>query len=101
MRRKIAGYFVVTVAILLVSVSVDFARQDPGVAETAQALVQEAPANYRSPGNRHKLSVADRALSLAVEHKGGRLIADYGSYRVYEVDTAASRELTQEGMIEY
>jgi hypothetical protein len=76
-----------------ISVSLDYARQGPGAGP-------QEPAKYQSPGNRHKIKVGDRGLSLAVEKKGGRLIADYESYRIYEVDSAASKELTQGGLIE-
>jgi hypothetical protein len=92
-NRRAVGYLVVIIAMLPISVSLDYARQATGID-------QEEPAKYRSPGNRHKIKVGDRGLSLAVEKKGGRLVADYGSYRVYEVDTATSKELTEGGLIE-
>src|SRR5687767_4418765 len=86
-------YLLIIISILPISVSLDYARQVPGVGP-------EEPSKYRSPGNRHKIKVSDRGLSLAVEKKGGRLIADYGSYRIYEVDTATNKELTEGGLIE-
>ena len=87
MNRRTVRFLVILIAMSPISVSLDHAKQ-------------EEPAKYRSPGNRHKIKVSDRGLSLAVEKKGGRLIADYGSYRIYEVDTATNKELTAGGLIE-
>ncbi len=41
----------------------------------------------------HKIQVTDPALAAQIETQGGRLIADYGSYRLYEVDHIAPEML--------
>src|SRR5947209_7765683 len=53
-------------------------------------LSAEVPAEegYRSPGARHKLRLEDRELAREMTAKGGRLVADYDSYLVVEVDSA-------------
>src|SRR5262245_22601784 len=46
-----------------------------------------APA-YHSPGDRHKVSVSDEKVSQDLEKQGGRLIADYGSYKIFDVSSS-------------
>jgi subtilisin-like proprotein convertase family protein len=41
--------------------------------------------SYRSPGVRHKVSVSDPNTARALEKQGARVIADYGSYKLFEV----------------
>jgi hypothetical protein len=58
------------------------------VKKTALILLL-ALAQDLSGQNTHKLQVADSAQAVQVTAAGGRLIADYGSYRLYEVREAA------------
>jgi subtilisin-like proprotein convertase family protein len=48
---------------------------------------------YRSPGERHKVSISDPQLAESLRQQGGRIVADYGSYKLLEVDTAAANTL--------
>jgi subtilisin-like proprotein convertase family protein len=45
---------------------------------------------YRSPGARHKVIASDPKSAAALEAQGARLVADYGSYKLFDV----SSELT-------
>src|SRR5207244_5010025 len=49
---------------------------------------------YRSPGDRHKVSVSDRQLVAGLKSEGGRVIADYGSFVLLEVNGAMADSLT-------
>ena len=61
---------------------------------------QPLNAGYRSPGNRHKVQVSDERLAREVEARGGRLVADYGGFKVFEVDSAAVEALGRKRGIE-
>lgn len=62
----------------------------------------EQPLNdgYRSPGNRHKVKVSDETTEREVEARGGRKVADYGGFKVFEVDSAAVQALGRQRGIE-
>lgn len=48
---------------------------------------------YLSRGGRHKITVEDPAIALMAEAEGGRVLADYGSYKLIEVDAETARDL--------
>jgi subtilisin-like proprotein convertase family protein len=52
-----------------------------------------AAAKYRSPGNFHKVIVSDRDLAKSIESQGGRLVADYGSFKLLEVNETLANSL--------
>jgi Subtilase family/HYR domain len=66
------------------------ASQEPVEVRQSPAEVT-AEAGYLSPGGRHKLRLEDRGLARELTAKGGRLIADYDSYQVVEVDSATAQ----------
>ena len=49
---------------------------------------------YRSKGNRHKLHVQDARIAQELQARGAQLLADYGSYKLIEVDTASAQSLS-------
>src|SRR5579859_2754554 len=57
------------------------------------ALAQNSISAAASPGPRprHKLQVNDPALGAQIIAQGGRLIADYGGYQLYEANAISSR----------
>lgn len=57
-------------------------------------------AGYRSQGNKHKVKVSDETAAREVESRGGRLIADYSSFKVFEVDNAAVKGLGEKHGVE-
>ncbi|HXD33941.1 MAG TPA: S8 family serine peptidase, partial [Pyrinomonadaceae bacterium] len=63
------------------------------IGATPPTPVAASPSSYRSPGERHKVAISDSALADSVRSQGGRLVADYGSFKLYEVSSAQSREL--------
>jgi len=59
----------------------------------APAPVAAPVTAYRSPGNRHKVAVTDSFLADSLHQQGARLVADYGSYKLFEVSSAVSGSL--------
>ncbi|HEU5179706.1 MAG TPA: S8 family serine peptidase [Candidatus Polarisedimenticolia bacterium] len=57
-------------------------------------------ADYQSPGDRHKVQVSDRATIEDLKGKGHRLIADYGSYALIEVDAKTAKTLREKPGVE-
>ena len=66
------------------------ARQDPvDGPQTVPAVPAEE--GYVSPSLHHKLQVQDRQMARNLVAKGGRLIGDYDSYQIVEVDSATAQ----------
>src|SRR3984893_6768942 len=84
----------------LVAVTLPFVLLPIGSAQRSN-LGQEQPAAskissptvYRSAGDRHKVQVSDDATAKEIESQGARLIADYSSFKIYEVDTTLANSL--------
>ena len=53
---------------------------------------------YLSPGDQHKVLVLDQRLAREVQAQGGRLIAEYDSYQILEVNSAEAQKLSQSRM---
>src|SRR5688572_3427702 len=102
MKRATSSYLTIA-GIFLASISLEFANPAAAVQEPEQRAQKERPRDnlYRSPGDRHKIQVSDPELMREIEAVGGRLIADYGSYKVFQADTAASQELSKDARIEF
>jgi subtilisin-like proprotein convertase family protein len=58
-----------------------------------QAPTAASKAGYRSPGEQHKVLVSDLKLGQTLQSQGGKLIADYGSYVLLELNSAAAQQL--------
>ena len=92
-RRCVRSVLVALLAVLL--------GWDVPAASTAQAGRSGRPpehpenAGYRSPGNRHKVQVADPALAAEIAARGGRMIGDYDGFKVFEVNDGLVRSLGQ------
>jgi len=54
---------------------------------------------YRSPTARHKVQVSDASLAGRIGARGGRLVGNYETYQIYEVDTATIDSLASEPSI--
>lgn len=48
---------------------------------------------YRSPTERHKVQVSDPELARQIKEQGGRIVADYESFQVFEVNSALESSL--------
>ena len=68
--------------------------QTSNVAPNAPTLGEGA---YRSPGDVHKVSVSNPQLAQTLKSQGGRVIADYGSFVLLEVNAAVANSLTASG----
>ena len=55
---------------------------------------------YQSPGNRHKLLASDPGTASKIESGGGRLIADYSTYKIYEADSALMNSLSGDPQVQ-
>ncbi len=51
---------------------------------------------YRSPGDRHKVQVRGDKLVKKMAKNGGRLIADYGAYQLWEANSATTGLVQQD-----
>jgi len=54
----------------------------------------EIPLPYISPGNIHKVQIADRQIATQTVARGSKPIADYGSFQLMEVDRREFDRLT-------
>ncbi len=84
-------------ALVVIPVSAEKPVAASAKKETLQASV-DAPGTveqgvYRSPGSRHKVSVSDRQTLSALKSEGGRVIADYGSFVLLEVNDEVASSL--------
>src|SRR6185369_13136818 len=57
----------------------------------------EIPLPYISPGNIHKVQIADRQIATQTVARGSKAIADYGSFQLMEVDRREFDRLTASG----
>ena len=64
--------------------------QTPSVASNAATVADGA---YRSPGELHKVSVSNPQLAQTLQSQGSRVIADYGSSVLLEVNAAVANSL--------
>jgi subtilisin-like proprotein convertase family protein len=71
------------------------AERPISVAEASTASTVVSGAGYRSPGQRHKVSVGDRQLVEIVKSQGGRVVADYGSFVLMETSGAVADSLAK------
>src|SRR4030095_1034790 len=90
-----------------VALTLPFVLLPSGIAQRAdlskaqdKATQNASKPGYQSPGDRHKLLVSDEATASKVESQGGRLIADYSSYKIYETTTDAMNSLASDGKVE-
>ena len=58
-----------------------------------EAASQPRTPEYFSRGSRHKIQVSDAAAASELESQGARLLADYGSYKLFETDATTARGL--------
>ncbi|MGI8918724.1 MAG: hypothetical protein ACR2H6_08985 [Pyrinomonadaceae bacterium] len=72
-----------------------------GQDEARVAARVSSAAKYRSPGNVHKVIVSDRTLAKSIESEGARLIADYGTFKLLEVNDALAGSLNDKPGAEF
>lgn len=58
--------------------------------EVSKSTPNAPDAAYRSPGSRHKVTASDAKSAAALEAQGAILIADYGSYKLFEASSELS-----------
>lgn len=97
MKRNMGWLLTVMAAVFLPGIVLDPSLHAAGQQQLADTGVIEdivPHSGYRSPGDRHKVKLADPALAEQIQKQGARLIADYGSFKLLEVDggTVASLE---------
>src|SRR5882672_1216434 len=63
-------------------------------AEASLPVAAVASFAYRSPGERHKISVSDRQLVQTLKSQGGRVSGDYGAFVLMETSEALANSLT-------
>jgi hypothetical protein len=59
--------------------------------EVSKSTPNAPDAVYRSPGARHKVTASDAKSAAALEAQGAILIADYGSYKLFEASSESTR----------
>src|SRR5215813_7367763 len=93
--RWVLALTVVAIIFVLAWVLIPPASTKGSVTSTiaAPAPVAAPVTAYRSPGNRHKVAVTDSFLADSLHQQGARLVADYGSYKLFEVSSAVSGSL--------
>ncbi len=107
--RRLMGKQLIGVTLLLLAALVLPTFYRGTTSEAAKtpfaATVNPAPKapwelGYRSRGNQHKLHVQDQMLALELQTRGARVIADYGSYKLMEADTAMAQSLAPSAQVE-
>src|SRR6185295_17064343 len=97
MKRKVcfalAAAFAIVLALIILPTG-EAQRSEPNEsgAQTPNSLPEQS---YRSPGDRHKLRVDDENTAREVEALGGRLIADYQGFKLYDVSTAVATSFAE------
>lgn len=82
---------VVTVATLGILLTIGFAQ---GQEQPTKPIPGESSGNLSaSPRKKHKLRVADKETAAQITKEGGELIADYGSFQLFEADDAVAEEV--------
>ncbi|HYP28851.1 MAG TPA: S8 family serine peptidase [Blastocatellia bacterium] len=99
MKRNIGWLLVLAVALLLPSLALNFTLSAAGQEEQDRREVigdVSSEPEYLSPGQRHKVRTSDRNLARDLASNGARLVADYGSHLLLEVDGEAARRVSKE-----
>ena len=99
-RVLTATLFLAAIALIVIPVS----AQKPGGGAPKQLAPQKSTSrvepvinNYRSPGQLHKVSVrGNPQLVASLQASGGRIIADYGSFVLLEVNEAVANGLAND-----
>ncbi|HEY7911422.1 MAG TPA: hypothetical protein VIG62_05875, partial [Blastocatellia bacterium] len=96
MKRSMAWPLTIVLAVLL-SVFLPNLSQHAATQELQEGggiIADVSPdLGYLSPGERHKIQISDGEAIRRLESKGARLIGDYGTFSILEVDTATAKEL--------
>ncbi|HKG23139.1 MAG TPA: S8 family serine peptidase, partial [Blastocatellia bacterium] len=99
MKRNIGWLLVLALALLLPSLALNFtlsaASQDAQDRRETIGDVSSEP-EYLSPGKRHKVRISDRNLARDLESNGARMVADYGSHVLLEIDGEAATQVSKD-----
>ena len=68
-------------------------KGNPKSAINARGPAVAPGSSYQSPGERHKIAVDDLFLASKLQQQGARLVADYGSYKLLEVNSTSASAL--------
>src|SRR5262245_23247760 len=103
MRKALRIGLYIAIALLLLVPGWQLSMSSSGKDKTPGVKVGHAPKpgpDYQSPGDRHKVQVSDRAVIEDLKVRGHRLIADYGTYALLEVDAKTARSLRDKPGVE-
>src|SRR5262249_42280054 len=75
--------------------SKEYIAQLPPLVDYTPTATSLDDGTYRSPGDRHKVQIEDPNLVRDILALGGRLVANYGSFAVLDVDSDLAETLTQ------
>src|SRR5258708_39363509 len=87
------GFAAAATLCVLVSDLVPRAKMTGKPQSGAAAASAVSSVGYRSPSERHKVSVSDPQAAQSLKAQGGRVIADYGSFVMFEVNDAVANSL--------
>jgi hypothetical protein len=100
MKLPIIRVFSVIPLLLVISsmfLPTGMTSRQPGPGPAAPQASSATPAAYRSPGDRHKVKVSDSRVAEQIAAQGGRLVSDYGSFKVFEVDSGTADSVQRAG----
>ncbi len=103
MKRALRIGLYVAVAVLLLLPAWQMSMSSSGKDKSSGTKIGHAPrpgSDYQSSGDRHKVQVSDRALIEDLKARGHRLIADYGTYALVEVDAQTAKSLRDKPGVE-
>lgn len=99
MARRILWLLIISAVLvlpsLLLNASLHAADKPNRAREVEPTSGLDQPISYRSPGNRHKVEVTDAQVAREIESNGGRLVGDYGSFKVFDVSSEQAENLKQ------
>lgn len=104
MKRTIGWLLTAAAMLFLPSVFLDYSLRADDKQRRAEMVHSDdtiTNPSYRSPSGRHKIELRDEELVRHVLEEGGRVIADYGSYKLLEVNSDIAREIGNDDKVEF
>ncbi len=99
MKRSMAWPLIIMMAVLL-SVFIPNLSQHAATQELQEGggiIADVSPElGYLSPGERHKIQISDEGVIQRLQSAGARLIGDYGTFRILEVELGDRQTSEQE-----
>lgn len=104
MKRTIGWLLTAAAMLFLPSVFLDYSLRADDKQRRAEMVHSDdtiTNPSYRSPSGRHKIELRDEELVRHVLEEGGRVIADYGSYKLLEVNSDIARVIGNNDKVEF